>query len=303
MKTSKHILLFLSLFLSVAIYSCDKQDSSDETPVDNNDQTRRRGLVAKYSVSGNNLSLIQSGPASKGFFNETRQKEFWNFFTGVIPAEARTVMTELELFADPEDGTAAFVSPINQNNLSIWQMGHNLDFVWDQNNQFVKGESAYTSVHEVGHLLTLNHTQIDVNGNDCGTFHTGEGCSNSGSYINQFYDRFWRDIYQENQQIGQDDFDGLAAFYNKYRDRFVSEYAATNPGEDIAESFATYVMGDAPTGNSVSAQKVRFFDNFQELVSLKQKIKANINFDVNLGNIRGQRSQRFMSQKSKRKEL
>ncbi len=303
MKTSKHILLFLSLFLSVAIFSCDKEDSGDETPIDNSDQTRRRGLVAKYSVAGNNITLIQSGPASKGFFNESRQKEFWSFFTSIIPAEARSVMKELELFADPEDGTAAYVAPLDQNNLSVWEMGHNLDFVWDNNNQFVKAESAYTSIHEVAHLLTLDHTQVDVNGNNCGTFHTGEGCSNSGSYINQFFSRFWGDIYQENQQIGQDDLEGYAAFYRKYRDRFVSEYAATNPGEDIAESFATYVVGDVPTGNSVASQKIRFFDSFQELVALKQKIKANINFDVNLNNIRGVRSQRFMAQKGGKANL
>lgn len=294
MKTLKYLTLLFTLLLSFTIVSCDSEDGeADEQPIDLANQTRNTGLVARYAVNGNDLSLIQNGPAATGFFNQARQNEFWNFFTNLIPTDARTVMKELELFADPEDGTAAYVSPKSENDLSIWEMGHNLDFVWDQNNQFVQGESAYTSIHEVAHLLTLDNSQVNVTNGNCSTFYTGEGCSTSNSYINEFFSQFWGDIFAESQRIDEDDFDGYFDFYRKYSDRFVSEYAATNPGEDIAESFATYVMGDSPAGNSISAQKIRFFDGFQELVSLKQRIKANINFDVNLGGIRGVRSERF----------
>ncbi len=119
------------------------------------------------------FSLISSGPAAKGFYNQTRQNEFWSFFTNLIPADTRQVMKELELFADPEDGTAAYVAPINQNDLSIWEMGHNLDFVWDRSNQFVPGESAYTSIHEIAHLLTLDNNQVRAGNGGCNSFHTG----------------------------------------------------------------------------------------------------------------------------------
>lgn len=294
MKTQKYLLLLLSILLLPLFVSCDDEDGEDEYPNDQVDQTRNSGLVARYSVSGNEISLIQSGPGADGFYNQTRQNEFWNFFTNLIPSDARSVMKELELFADPEDGTAAYVAPINDNDLSLWEMGHNLDFIWDQNNTFVQDESAYTSIHEIAHLLTLDNDQVNVNDSGCDSFHTGEGCSTTSSYINQFYDQFWTNIYAENQRIDEEDYDGLFAFYEKYRGQFVSEYAATNPGEDIAESFATYVMGDVPSGNSVAAQKIRFFDGFPELVNLKQRIKANINFPVNLPGIRGARSQRFM---------
>ncbi|OEK05278.1 hypothetical protein [Roseivirga misakiensis] len=295
MKASKLLLPIFTLFLVLFAFSCDRAED-DEQPVDLNDQTRNSGLVARYAVNGNNLSLLRSGPAATGFFNQARQNEFWDFFTNLIPVEARSVMKEMELFADTEDGTAAYVSAIDQNDLSVWEMGHNLDFVWDRNNQFVPGETAYTSIHEVAHLLTLDHTQVNVTNGGCNNFFTGEGCSTAASYINQFYNNFWSDIFEENQRIREDDFDGYYQFYQKYRSRFVSEYAATNPGEDIAESFATYVMGDPPTGTSIAAQKVRFFDDFPELVTLKNQIKANINFDVNLGNIQGERSKRFTSQ-------
>lgn len=295
MKTPKYLLLLLSILLLPLFVSCDDEDGEDEYPNDQTDQTRNSGLVARYSVSGNEIALIQSGPAADGFYNQTRQNEFWNFFTNLIPSDARSVMKEVEFFADPEDGTAAYVAPLNDNDLSLWEMGHNLDFAWDQDNSFVPGESAYTSIHEIAHLLTLDNGQINVNDSGCNSFHTGEGCSATSSYINQFYNQFWGDIYSENQRIGQDDFDGLFAFYQKYQGRFVSEYAATNPGEDIAESFATYVINDSPSGNSIAAQKIRFFDGFPELVNLKQRIKANINFTISLPSIRGERSKRFMA--------
>ena len=44
-------------------------------------------------------------------------------------------------------------------------------------------------------------------------------------------------FFSENHAIGEDDRGGFTAFYQKYRDHFVNEYAATNSVEDIAESF------------------------------------------------------------------
>lgn len=295
MKTQKYLLLLLSILLLPLFVSCDDEDGEDEYPNDQADQTRNSGLVARYAVSGNDIALIQSGPGAEGFYNQTRQNEFWNFFTNLIPTDARSVMKEVEFFADTEDGTAAYVSPLNDNDLSLWEMGHNLDFIWDDKNQFVPGESAYTSIHEVAHLLTLDNNQVNVGNSGCSSFHTGEGCSNTDSYINQFYNQFWADIYGELQSIDQQDFGALFAFYNKYQDRFVTEYAATNPGEDIAESFATYVLADVPSEQDIVNQKMSFFEGFPELVNLKARIKGNINFTISLPGIRGERSKRFMA--------
>jgi len=51
----------------------------------------------------------------------------------------------------------------------------------------------------------------------------------------------------------------LDQFYVDHEDEFVSDYAATNPGEDIAESFATFVLKPAPSGDTLADQKVAFF--------------------------------------------
>lgn len=297
----KH-LKFSSLFTLLAflfVLSC-QTDEAEETPIDIEDQTRNAGLVARYAVNGNQIDLIESGAAASGFYNQARQNEFWSFFSELIPPSARTVMTELELFADEEDGTAAYVMPVNETDLSRWHMGHNLDFVWDRQGNLIQDETAFTSIHEVPHLLTLDNTQVEVSNGGCDQFFTGEGCSNTNSYINAFYNQFWGDIYAENQAIGEEDWDGLTAFYQKYSSRFVSEYAAINAGEDIAESFSFFVMSDLPNGNSVSDRKVRFFSDYPELVTLRNQIRSNINFQINLEGIATARSERFSAQKGGR---
>lgn len=76
-------------------------------------------------------------------------------------------------------------------------------------------------------------------------------------------------------------------------DKYVTDnYAATNPAEDMAETFAEWMLLDAPTGPSfvnddphykwpvtgdkVIDQKLRFFDQFPELVALRANIRGQL---------------------------
>ena len=64
--------------------------------------------------------------------------------------------------------------------------------------------------------------------------------------------------------------------YEKYQDRFVTDYAATNPGEDFAEVFSFFVTQDeAPRGQKLADQKIRLLYEFPELVSLREQIRGN----------------------------
>ena len=56
----------------------------------------------------------------------------------------------------------------------------------------------------------------------------------------------------------------------------MTDYAATNPGEDIAESWTHFVINDKPSGDSIADQKVRFFYDYPELVELRDKIRARL---------------------------
>ena len=86
----------------------------------------------------------------------------------------------------------------------------------------------------------------------------------------------WTDIWNEYQQ-GQGSVSALQSFYNRHRVRFVTNYAATNPGEDIAEVFATFVtMSTRPEGNTIAERKILLMYDEPELVQLRTYIRNNL---------------------------
>jgi hypothetical protein len=60
----------------------------------------------------------------------------------------------------------------------------------------------------------------------------------------------------------------------------VTEYAASNPSEDLAESFTAFVLQEKPTKSTVgfihSDQKILFFYDFPELVEIRDFIRSNL---------------------------
>lgn len=210
--------------------------------------------------------------------------DVWQTFATLIPADGRSQITEFGVFTDGVDETMAYVEPVPERPTE-WRI------VVDTADMSNRRDFLYTLIHEFGHVLTLNDAQVPFDetayfSDDptveedamlaCQTFFTGEGCSRSNAYINAFYDRFWADIYEENQAIDPEDFDGLYAFYLAYEDRFVTEYAATNPGEDIAESWTFFILRPRPEGDSIADQKVLFFYNYDELVTLREQILPQV---------------------------
>jgi hypothetical protein len=56
----------------------------------------------------------------------------------------------------------------------------------------------------------------------------------------------------------------------------VSDYSVTHPAEDIAESFAFFVLSPQPAGESIAEQKIRFFYEYPELIDLRAEILQNL---------------------------
>lgn len=204
-----------------------------------------------------------------------KHNQMWEYFKQLIPAENRGEITEFEVFHGGGE-VLGYVAPVNDNDLSRWKLGLAIDAAGDLGTVDISTDFAYTVIHEYGHILTLNHLQLNasVDAGSCNNYHTGEGCSNSDSYINELYNIGWKDIIDEFRAI-QTDEQGMA-FYNKYQDRFVTEYASSNPGEDIAEVFTIFVTTNAaPTGNTIADQKVKAMYNRPELVQLRAKIRQS----------------------------
>ncbi len=139
-------------------------------------------------------------------------------------------------------------------------------------------EVVFTLIHEFSHILTLNKAQMQELGEECTTLDLNEWCLNKKSYLNSFYDTFWKGKFSINDESDEDI---AEKNYTKNPEAFVSPYAATNPTEDIAESFANFVFNKEPQNtqhikNQIKNQKIAFFYTYPELVKIRNDIRKNL---------------------------
>jgi|GEM_PF-1992672 len=203
-------------------------------------------IVGGETVSGNVLGEFEISDTTdlEGTLTGAEQ-QLWDAFKRIVPAEWVNRISSFEVIDDPE--TSGYVY-IDDNDPTKFVLALNIEEVNDST------ELNHTIVHELAHIITLNSAQVSNGSASCSTLALDEGCTNSNSYINQFNSQFW-----------ETDADG-----------FVSDYASTDVAEDIAESFAAFVLNNKPAGNSVADQKINFFYNYPNLVQLRQEIRANI---------------------------
>jgi hypothetical protein len=250
--------------------------------------------LVTYTVQGNELTqpLYEAVPADlqDEQADSATQYAIWSYFSTMIPEQNREFLTEFSVLTDGKNNLLAAVAQSSQDP-AHWRLEVDIADAHNYENL------TFTLIHEFGHLLTLNERQVspsaavfnhptdpDVAAQEaamCSNFFVGEGCSRDDSYINQFYGRFWADKYDEwhkVETIGDDYhyYTRLSEFYEKYQDQFVTEYAATNPGEDIAESWTYFILTPKPQGSTIAEHKVLFFYEYPELVESRQAILSNL---------------------------
>ncbi len=194
----------------------------------------------------------------------------WSRFVSLIPADQRQMVSSFEL--NPAEASGAYVYPADEDPTK-WVLGVSLELGEDLD---------YVLIHEFGHLLTLQATEVppapDGDPDSCPTYFTGEGCALRGTTMADFVQRFWpqAQIDEIARLHDAEDYDGLEAFYDEHRDDFVTDYATTNPAEDLAETFAVFVTEERPTGNTIADQKVNMLWSDPDMVTLRTEILANL---------------------------
>lgn len=267
-----------------------EEDSGDE----NSEKPEELYLVT-YSVSGNRISdpiFYEDVSADLTIYQEDHvgHQEIWDYFVTLIPVGERNSLAEYSVVTDGEGEVLAAVSQTLYDP-ALWGLEVDIRDSDDRLNL------TYTLIHEYAHLLTLGPDQVTPseavfnNPDDddiyydevsaCPDYFPGEGCSKSTSYINSFFNQFWSDIHEEWQDINlfEDDdtyYEALDDFYYTYEDRFLTDYAATNPEEDIAEAFTFFVLSPGPDGNTIADEKILFFYDYPELVRLRDEINTGI---------------------------
>ncbi len=293
MKNIKLVFTFTILLSFVTFNSCNTEEIDDgltttvnpdtnsnpgdttDNPDNTNNPTGSDGEITLYTIDGDNIIKKQDYKVTGqdlAYQQDTKKhQELWSLTKKIIPANYRTKMNEFLIYNGDVSGSSGFVIE-TKSDLSKWQMGVAINFANDQK------ELAYTIIHEFGHILTLNNDQVDaiINEANCSNYYTGEGCSKTASYINKLQSNYWADIWEEFIKA-KDTETAMESFYTKYSSRYVTQYASTNPGEDIAEVFATFVTRNGGVnGSSIAEQKIQLMYNHNELIELRNYIRNNL---------------------------
>ena len=234
-----------------------------------------RTVVAAWSISGDTArpdpSVGMAADRRAAF--DAVEVYVWS----ALPPDAKARVSRLELFVVPgsvenaSDGTAA-----ENDDGTTWTLG--LDDGEAESAVLggdVSDEGTFDEVvaHEVGHVLSLNKDQRADRGT-AGTYADDEGAFAASSYLNRFYQRFWKGHYAD--WSADADEDQSSRVYDRHPDSFVTEYAATDPSEDFAESFAYFVLGRRTTSQTERGEKIRFFYGFPDLVKDRDAMRASL---------------------------
>jgi hypothetical protein len=225
-------------------------------------------------------------------------EEIWTIVKAIIPEPYLRQVTYLEIFTDGRDNFLGAIEEVEGRTDSVI-LSLDLEDMLDEYGDIKDRELAETIIHELAHIITLATNQaewIEEEDSNPHTYYISEYDLDTfeESYLNHFFQLFWTDIYEEWSAFfyqygilfeGDEDlaeeYDEiltgyLDVFYETYRERFVTEYAATSPTEDVAEAFVYFVTGDLGPGAEIRHQKVNFFYSFPELVQIRNQIITNL---------------------------
>jgi len=209
--------------------------------------------------------------------------ELWAEWSAMIPPYWSRRVTRFEISSDGPGGIAAAVQRRDEAG-DRWMLSVDPVDAVERREDYVP-----TLVHELAHIVTLGAGQVEVDPRPAGTLveqaercdtpPVMEGCAAAGSVLAEFSERYW-----DLSVVGGPD--GVATFgdredatierYLAARDAYVSAYAASSPGEDIAETFTAMALDRRQPAGSIAAQKIEFLRADPELFSLADRIRATL---------------------------
>lgn len=226
----------------------------------------RDTLEAVYAVSGaDELELV---------FGEVDDWHLalWDRFATLIPREAREDLDCFEPHSSDEESEGSAWVLAQGFDLDSWRFA----FFEDD----LGRDTDSTLIHEFGHLWTLDDEQLNekVIPRVCDTWHPGEGCPDEGSLMREFVDRYWDDdlLADVEEELAAGDYGGDASWERYVADpqAYVSDYAAATPAEDMAETFAVFVLEREPVGDEIADEKIRFFWEHPPSVAIREQIRS-----------------------------
>ncbi len=180
------------------------------------------------------------GEVCLGALDETLV-DSWNVLASMTPPGQLAdlgLFAGFESFEETDETTLAFVNSVDDDG-SAFQMSVNLAAAVNDPDELV-----LTMAHEFSHVFTSTSTELDRSpeaADDCPTYFNGEGCYRENSLMTAWIGTFWSELIDEVDP----DIEATASEGQARCDvdpGFFGAYAASNPEEDFAESFAAYVL-------------------------------------------------------------
>lgn len=225
-----------------------------------------------FSISYKPIKVLTPEKPSEEVIEEAN--EIWKKVNEILPKSQMKYFEDFILFSDGQYDTLAYVN-IVEDNSSKYDLGIDYKDVESGRDDF-----DVTVIHEFGHVLTTNGEEVEYTENVDPNHYYEDGylSAKENSYLNEFYIRYWEYIYEDllMAESLEDSEEAKIYFYLRHLNDFASEYCSTSPAEDIAESFALFVLEDKPQGNSLPEQKIRFFYEFNEFIEIRKEIRENL---------------------------
>jgi hypothetical protein len=127
-----------------------------------------------------------------------------------------------------------------------------------------------TLYHETGHIISLSSKNILWP-----LEKMPKSSDDTSKYMALFHEKFWKYIYGIHQ-VNRNN----SLFFMRHQNDFVSKYSTRNIREDFAESFCEFICENTSIAKDLekvpinSREKIAFFYQFPELVSLKAEISC-----------------------------
>ena len=211
---------------------------------------------------------VVDGVLGQVCFGEEDPKLFttWELLSAISPPDELKPLAILAGFDAPDGDTDGFVIAIGDFDGATFQMSMNLTWTDATDPWF-----SLTVAHELSHILTGQIEELDrlSEPGECDTFDNGEGCALPGSYLDDWVAEFWSEDELASLNVMTDDPDAADERCD-VNSGFLGPYAATNPDEDFAESFAAFVF-QVEMDNPQLEDKMAFFDERPELAEIRDR--------------------------------
>lgn len=221
------------------------------------------GTVTVRKFSPDPAETLAEYPVADGVAKalpEEHQK-IWDVICSILPQESRRKITRFRLFTDGAGGTIAQAAPLQTESGEADNRRFCLSVdpsdIFDETGS-LRDRSALTwaLVREYGRVLLEDETQVDRSG-------TASADAPAGMIADSFRERF----YHRFQGTSGDSV------------RYVCPEAAQDFSQDIVCTFAVFLLGEEPQGDTLAEEKLRFFWQEETMVSLRSAVRETIGLE------------------------